>query len=46
MHLCGCIEQIGMCKKFSQVFSVGPKTPVSPGTSLSYGVLPQFLKLH
>ena len=37
----GCIEQIGMHKKFSQVISVGPKTS---GTSLSNGILPQFLK--
>ena len=44
LHLSGCIEQIGMHKKFSQVFSVGPKTPVTPGTSLSNGILPQFLK--
>ena len=44
LHLSGCIEQIGMHKKFSQVFSVGPKTPVTPGTSLSTGILPQFLK--
>ena len=33
-----------MHKKFSQVFSVGPKTPFTPGTSLSNGILPQFLK--
>ena len=44
MHLSGCIEQIGMHKKLSQVFSVGPKTPVNPGTSLSNGILPQCLK--
>ena len=44
LHLSGCIEQIGMHKKFSQVFSVGPKTAVTPGTSLSNGVLSQFLK--
>ena len=44
LHLSGCIEQIGMHKKFSQVFSVGPKPPVTPGTSLSNGILPQFLK--
>ena len=44
LHVSGCIEQIGMHKKFSQVFSVGPKTPVNPGTSLSNGILPQFLK--
>ena len=44
MYISGCIEQIGMHKKFSQVFSVGPKTPVTPGTSLSNGILPQFLK--
>ena len=44
LHLSGCIEQIGMHKKFSQVFSVGPKTLVTPGTSLSNGILPQFLK--
>ena len=37
-------EQIGMHKKFSQVFSVGPKNPVTPGTSLSNDILPQFLK--
>ena len=41
LHLSGCIEQIGMHKKFSQVFSVDPGTP---GTSLSNGILPQFLK--
>ena len=40
----GCIEQIGMHKNFSQVFSVDPKTPVTPGTSLSNGILTQFLK--
>ena len=45
LHLSGCIEQIGMHKKFSQVFSVGPKNPVTPGTSLSNGILPQFLKV-
>ena len=44
LHLSGYIEQIGMHKKFSQVFSVGPKTPVTPGTSLSNGILSQFLK--
>ena len=44
LHLSGCIEQIGMHKRFSQVFSVGPKTQVTPGTSLSNGILPQFLK--
>ena len=44
LHLSGCIEQIGMHKKFSQVISVGPKTSVTPGTSLSNGILPQFLK--
>ena len=44
LHLSGCIEQIGMHKKFSIVFSVGPKTPVTPGTSLSNGILSQFLK--
>ena len=44
LHLSGCIEQIGMHKKFSQVFSVGPKTPVAPGTSLSNGILPHFFK--
>ena len=38
LHLSGCIEQIGMHKKFSQVFSVGPKNPVTPGTSLWYSV--------
>ena len=43
LHLSGCIEQIGMHKKFSQVFSVGKKT-VTPGTSLSNGILPQILK--
>ena len=39
-----------MHKKFSQVFSVGPKTPVIPGTSLSNGILPQlfegFINIH
>ena len=45
LHLSGCIEQIGMHKKFSQVFSVGPKTPVTPGTSLSNGILPQFFEV-
>ena len=44
LHLSDCIEQIGMHKKFSQVFSVGPKSPATPGTSLSNGILPQFLK--
>ena len=44
LHLSDCIEQIGMHKKFSQVFSVGPKNPVTPGTCLSNGILPQFLK--
>ena len=44
LHLSGCIEQTGMYKKFSQVISVGPKTSVTPGTSLSNGILPQFLK--
>ena len=44
LYLSGCIEQIGMYKKFYQVFSVGPKNPVTPGTSLSNGILPQFLK--
>ena len=44
LHLSGCIEQIDMHKKFSQVFSVGPKNPVTPSTSLSNGILPQFLK--
>ena len=44
LHLSGCIEKIGMHKKFSQVFSVGPKYPVTPGTSLSNGILPQFVK--
>ena len=44
LYLSGCIEQIGMHKKFSQVFSVGPKTPVTPGTSLFNGILPQILK--
>ena len=38
LHLSGCIEQIGMHKKFSQVFSVGPKNPVTPGSSLSNGI--------
>ena len=42
LHLCHCIEQIDMHKKLSQVFSVGPKTPVAPGTSLSNGILPHF----
>ena len=37
-------EQIGLHKKFSQVFSVGQKNTVIPGTSLSNGILPQFLK--
>ena len=37
LHLSGCIEQIGMNKKFSQVFSVGPKAPKTNG------ILPQFL---
>ena len=50
LHLSGCIEQIGMHKKFSQVFSVGPKNPVTPGTSLSNGILPQlfevFINIH
>ena len=46
LHLSGCIEQIGMHMKFSQVFSVGPKTQVTPGTSLSNGILPQFLYFH
>ena len=32
------------CTRNSQVYSVGPKTPVTPGTSLSNGILPQFLK--
>ena len=45
LHLSVCIEQIGMNKKFSQVFSVDPKKPVTPGTSLSNGILPQFLKV-
>ena len=44
LHLSGCIEQIGMHKKFSQVFSVGPITTVTPGTSLPNGILPQCLK--
>ena len=44
LHLSGCIEQIGMHKKFSQVFSVGPKNPVTPGTSLSNGIMPPVLK--
>ena len=44
LHLSGCIEQTGMHKKFSQVFSVGKKKTVTPGTSLSNGTLPQFLK--
>ena len=44
LHLSGCIEQIGMHKKFSQVFSVGPKTQDTPGTSLSNGILTHFLK--
>ena len=44
LHLSSCIEQIGMHKKFSQVFSVGPKNPVTPGSSLSNGILSQFLK--
>ena len=44
LHLNVCIKQIGMHKKFSQVFSVGPKTPVIPGSSLSNGILSQFLK--
>ena len=44
LHLSGCIEQIGMHKKFSQVFIVGQKNPVTPGTSLSNGILHQFLK--
>ena len=44
LHLSGCIEQIGMHKKFAQVFSVGQKTQVIPGTSLSNGILTQFLK--
>ena len=44
LHLSGCIEQIGTHKKFSKVLSVGPKNPVTPGTSLSNGILSQFLK--
>ena len=44
MHFSGCFEQIGMHKNFSQVFRVGPKKPVIPGTSLSNGILPQCLK--
>ena len=28
----------------AQVFSVGPKNPFTPGTSLSNDILPQFLK--
>ena len=44
LHLSGCIEQIGMHKKFSQVISVGSKTSVTPGTSSSNGILPQLLK--
>ena len=44
LHLSGCIEQIGMHKKFSKVFSVGPKTPATAGTSLSNCILSQFLK--
>ena len=44
LHLSDCIEQIGVQKKFSQVFSVGKKNPVAPGTSLSNGILPHFLK--
>ena len=50
LHLSGCIEQIGIHKKFSQVFSVGPNTPVTPVTSLSNGILPQcfevFINIH
>ena len=46
MHLSGCIEQIGMYKKFSQVFSVGTKHSVTPGTSLSNCIQPQFLIFH
>ena len=42
--LSGCIEQIGMHKNFSQVFSVGKKTPVTPGTSLFNGILSQSFK--
>ena len=38
-------EQIGMHKKFSQVFSAGPKNPVIQGTSLSNGILPQFFEV-
>ena len=45
LHLSGCIEQIGIRKKFSQVFSVGTKTPVTPGTSLSNGILSQFFEV-
>ena len=45
LHLSGCIEQIGMHKKFSQVFSVGPKHPVTPGTSLSNGILSLFFEV-
>ena len=33
-----------MHKTFAQVFSVGPKSQDTPGTSLSIGILPQFLK--
>ena len=45
LHLSGFIEQIDMHNKFSQVFSVGPKTPVTPGTGLSNGIMPQFLEV-
>ena len=38
------IFAFGMHKKFSQLFSVGPKNPVTPGTSFSNGILSQFLK--
>ena len=39
-----------MHKKFSRVFSVGPKTPVTPGTSLSQwysaSILDVFINIH
>ena len=34
-----------MHKKFSQVFSVGPKTQFTPGTSLSNGILSHFFEV-
>ena len=47
LHLSGCIEQIGMHKKFSQVFSEGQKNPVTPGTSLSNGTIFEvFINIH